>query len=78
MNYVNLDKIDCTISMFPNNFFINTFTYIKISKDSSANYYQNNKNGTTKKACEKYQSFSNKEKKEATIWSLTVQKSTRR
>ena len=63
MNYANLDKIDCIISMLPNNFFINTFTYIKISKDLSAKFYQNNKKGTTKKACEKYQSFSNKEKK---------------
>ena len=38
------------------------FTYIEISKDSSAKYYQNNKERLQKKACERYQSLT-KEKK---------------
>ena len=38
-----------------------------MSKDSSAKYYQNNKE-KLKTACERYQSLS-KEKKKATIWS---------
>ena len=38
------------------------FTYIKISKDLSAEYYQNNKEILQKKACEKYQSLSKQEK----------------
>ena len=55
-----------------NNFVIIFFTYIKISKDSSAKYYQ-------KKAGEICQSLSKEEKeKKATIWSWTIQKITRR
>ena len=38
------------------------FTYIKLCKDSSAKYYQDNKEGRQKKACEIYQSFSKEEK----------------
>ena len=63
MNYANLDKIDCIISMLPNNFFINTFTYIKISKDSSAKYYQNNKKGTAKKPVKNIKVFLIKKKR---------------
>ena len=43
-----------------------------MSKDSSANYYQNNKAKKKKKPCERDQIFS-KEKK-ATIWLQTIQK----
>ena len=43
MNYANHGKI-CRIVMSCNNFFIIfIFTYIKMSKDSSGIYYQNNK-----------------------------------
>ena len=34
-----------------------------MSKDSSAEYYQNNKERLQKKACKRYQSLSNKRKK---------------
>ena len=40
-----------------------------MSKDSSAKYYQNNKERIQKKAYERYQSLSTEEKeKKATIW----------
>ena len=48
--------------MSSNNFFINFFTYIKMSKNSSAKYYQENKERLQKKICERYQSLSKKEK----------------
>ena len=38
------------------------FTYIKKSKDSSANYYQNNKGRLQKKVRKKYQSLFKEEK----------------
>ena len=38
------------------------FTYIKISKKSSAKYYQHNKERIQKKACERYQSLFKEEK----------------
>ena len=38
------------------------FTYLKMSKDSSAKYYQNNKERLQKKARERYQSLSKGEK----------------
>ena len=41
--------------------------YIKMSKDSSAKYYQINKERLQKNACERYQCLSNEEKK-AAIW----------
>ena len=39
-----------------------------MSRDSSANYYQNNRERLHKKVCERYQSLS-KEETEITIWS---------
>ena len=43
--------------------FLNFFSCIwKISKDSSAKYYQDNKERVQKKAWERYQSFSKEEK----------------
>ena len=36
-----------------NNFIIIFFTYIKMFKDSSAKYYQNNKERLEEKVCEK-------------------------
>ena len=48
--------------MSSNNFFIIFFfTYIKFPKDSSAKYYQNNKERLQKEAREKYQSLSKKQ-----------------
>ena len=47
--------------MFSNYFLWFFLTYIKISKDSSAKDYLNNKEWQ-KKACEGYQSFSKEEK----------------
>ena len=44
-----------------------------MSKDSSAKYYQNNKERLQKKVCERYPSFSKEEKKKATIRSWRIQ-----
>ena len=66
MKYVNHDKVEFksvwnsyNISRSSNklNFFVIFFsllfcTYIKMSKDSAAKYYKNNKQGLQKKACE--------------------------
>ena len=43
MNDANHDKIDLRHFYFIKIFFIIFFTYIEVSKDSSAKYYQNNK-----------------------------------
>ena len=40
----------------------NFFTYIKITKDSSAKYYQNSKERLQKKVHERYHSLSKEEK----------------
>ena len=58
MNYANHDKIDLRHFYFINNFFLIFFTYIKVSKDSSAKYYQNDKERLQQKARERYQSLS--------------------
>ena len=51
---------------------------MKVSQDSLAKY-QNNKKWLQKKPYERYQSLSKEEKeKNATKWSLTIQKSTRK
>ena len=73
-------KLTCSIFMSSNNFFYNFFfTHIKMSKDSSVKFYQNNKERLQRKACERYQSLSKEEKeKRAAIWLWTIQKSTRR
>ena len=50
-----------------------------MSKDPSAKYYQDNKERLQKKACKKMsKSFERRKRKKATIWSWTIQKSTRR
>ena len=43
--------------------------HIKVSKNLSAKYYQENKERLQKKSRVRYQNLSNEEKKEATIWS---------
>ena len=48
--------------MFSSNFFVFFFTYINMFKDSSAEYYQNNKERLQKKVRERYQSLSKEEK----------------
>ena len=47
-------------------------------KDSSAKYYQNNKEGLQKKLVENIKIFLKEEKKKATILSRMAQKSTKR
>ena len=72
MNYANHDKI-CKIVTSCNNFFmVFIFTYIKMSKDSSAIYYQNNKERLQKKLVKEDTKvfLKNKKKKTTTtIWS---------
>ena len=54
----------CTIFTSSKNFVENFFfTYIKMSKDLSVKYYQNNKEGLHRKASERYQSIIPKKKK---------------
>ena len=79
------------LNLLINSFFINFFIiffiiflyyflykYKNVEK-LSAKYYQENKEKLQIKACERYQNLSKEEKrKKATIWSWTVQKSTRR
>ena len=49
--------------------------FIKISKNLSAKYYQENKERLQIKARERYQNLSKEEnEKKATIWSWTLQK----
>ena len=55
-------KLICSIFMSSNNFFIIFFRCIKLSKDSSAKYYQNNKERLQKKARERDQILSKEEK----------------
>ena len=55
-------KLICSIFISANSFVYSIFIYIKISKDSSAKYYQNNKERLQKKSCERYQSLSKEEK----------------
>ena len=49
------------------NFFIYFLTYMKMSKESSAKYYEDNKEKLQKKALERYQSLSKEEKEKKTI-----------
>ena len=65
---------------FAINFFYNFFfIYIKMSKNLSAKYNQENKERLQKKARERYQNLSKEEKEEkATIWLVKLQKSFRR
>ena len=55
-------KLICSIFISANSFVYIIFIYIKMSKDSSAKYYQNNKERLQKKSCERYQSLSKEEK----------------
>ena len=52
----------CSVFISFNVIFVIFFTYIKIFKDSSAKYYQNNKKRLQKNACERYQSLFKEEK----------------
>ena len=65
-------KLTCSIFMSSNNYFIIFFTYIKMSKDSSAKYYQNDKESLPKDLVKDIKVFLGKKKKKKT------QKSTRR
>ena len=68
-------KLTCSISLSSNNFLYSFFTYIKMSKDSSANYYENNKERLQKSlsneekekeqqyGCERYKNLTQDEKK---------------
>ena len=47
-------------------------------QNSSARYYQDNKERLQIKACGRYQSLSKKEKEKATIWSWKIEISTGR
>ena len=58
--------------MSSNNYFIIFFTYIKMSKDSSAKYYQNDKESLQKDLVKDIKVFLGKKKKKK------IQKSTRR
>ena len=62
MNYASPYKIYLQHFYAFCQFFCNIFTYIKMSKDSSAKYYQNNIERLPKKARERYQSLSKEEK----------------
>ena len=42
--------------------------YKNVYKDSSAKYYQDNKESLQKKACERYPNLSKEEEKKAKIW----------
>ena len=59
-------KLTCSTFILFNYFFNTFFARIKISKDSLAKHYQNNKDRLQKKACERYQSFS--EEENTTVW----------
>ena len=54
--------------MSSNKFFVIFFTYIKTSKDSSAKYYQNNRERLQKKPVKDIKAFLKKKKKKVTIW----------
>ena len=49
-----------------------------MSKDSSVKYYQDNKERLQKKLGKNIKAFLKKKRKKMTIWSETIQKSTRR
>ena len=63
MKYANFDKM----FMSSNNIFITFFTYIKMSKNSSARYYQEEKKKTSKKQLVKDIKVLRKKKKTAKI-----------
>ena len=65
MNYANQDKIDSQHFMSSNNFCVTFFKHIKMSKDSPAKYYQNNKKRIEKKLSEDIKDFLKKKKKKS-------------
>ena len=71
-------KLTCSIFISSNHFLINFSTYIKMSKDSSAKCYQNNKERQQKKAHEKYQGLSKEEKEKRDNMAVNDTKITRR
>ena len=56
-------KLYCRIFMSYNNLFTNFFIYIKMSKKSSAKYYQGNKKRLQKKLMRDIKTFLRKKKK---------------
>ena len=68
MNYVNYDKVNF-IFKFSNNFFIIFFTYIKMPRNSSAKYFQENKERLKKGSGKMARCFQRIIEKKGTIWS---------
>ena len=50
------------LNLLINHLYIYIYIYMKMSKDSSAKYYQKKQTKTTKKACGRYESLSKEEK----------------
>ena len=72
MNYANHDKTELQ------HFYVYFFTYIKISKDLSARYYQNNKKRLQNKLVKDMKVFLKKKKKKQQYGRELFRKSTRR
>ena len=72
MNYANHDKTELQ------HFYVYFFTYIKISKDLSARYYQNNKKRLQNKLVKDIKVFLKKKKKKQQYGRELFRKSTRR
>ena len=72
MNYANHDKTELQ------HFYVYFFTYIKISKDLSARYYQNNKKRLQNKFVKDIKVFLKKKKKKQQYGRELFRKSTRR
>ena len=72
MNYANHDKTELQ------HFYVYFFTYIKISKDLSARYYQNNKKRLQNKLVKDNKVFLKKKKKKQQYGRELFRKSTRR
>ena len=58
-------KLTCSIFISSYNFYIFFFTYIKMYKDSSAKYYQNNKEKLRKKLAKDIKVFLKKKNKKS-------------
>ena len=72
MNYANHDETELQ------HFYVYFFTYIKISKDLSARYYQNNKKRLQNKLVKDIKVFLKKKKKKQQYGRELFRKSTRR
>ena len=68
-------KLTCSTFISSNNFYIYFFSYKKMSKDLSGNYYRNNKEKLPKKLVKDIDVFLKKKKKKVTISSWRIQKS---